>query len=351
MPTTRLMTRMAGVTSCLALLLVSAAPVLASSVILQTTLGEVEIELFDEETPLTVANFLNYVNDGDYADSFIHRSVKDFVIQGGGFTYIDDLVGEVPADPPVTNEAGISNLRGTIAMAKLGGDPDSATSQWFINLGDNSANLDGQNGGFTVFGQVTSGMDVVDAIADLPVYNAGAPFSDLPMIDYPGGGEPITREYLVMTDIMQVSDFPITAGMNDAWFDMETNGQGFYIVVYPDLQIMSVAWFTFDTERPDESVIALLGGAGQRWLTAQGGIMGNRAELTIYSTEGGVFDSGDPAPASREYGTLVVEFTDCTTGTVTYDIPSLSLQGVIPIQRVALDNVALCQQLTEPSPE
>jgi cyclophilin family peptidyl-prolyl cis-trans isomerase len=346
---TRLMTRLAGVTACLIVAGFSAAPVLASSVTLQTALGEVEIDLFEVETPQTVANFLNYVNDGDYANTFIHRSVPGFVIQGGGFAFIDGAVEPVPTDPPVANEPGISNLRGTIAMAKLGDDPNSATSQWFINLGDNSENLDAQNGGFTVFGQVTKGMDVVDAIAALPVWDAGSSFSDLPLINYPGNPTPVTEEYLVKTDITEdgvESRFEISAGMNDAWYDIDTDGQGFYMVVYPNIEVMSVAWFTFDTERPDESVSAMLGGPGQRWLTAQGSFTGNRAELTIYSTEGGVFDSGEPAPASREDGTMVVEFTDCTLGSVTFDIPSVDRQGVIPIQRLATDNVAMCEQLS-----
>ena len=349
MPTTRLKTRLAGVTACFIAVMLSAVPVLASSVTLETPLGEVEIDLFEVETPQTVANFLKYVNDGDFANSFIHRSVEEFVIQGGGFTYSEGAPDSVPTDPPVVNEPGISNLRGTIAMAKLSGDPNSATSQWFINLADNSENLDAQNGGFTVFGQVTKGMDVVDAIAAVQIWNAGGQFNELPLIDYPGPPEPVTEQYLVMTNITedgQENGFAITAGMNDAWFDIETNGQGFYIVVYPDVEVMSVAWFTFDTERPDESVNALLGGPGQRWLTAQGSIMGNRAELTIYSTEGGVFDSGEPAPASREDGTMVVEFANCFSGTVTFDIPSVDRQGVIPIQRVANDNVELCEQLS-----
>ena len=74
--------------------------------------------------------------------------------------------------------------------------------------------------------------------------------------------------------------------------------------------------------------------------------MGNRAELTIYSTEGGVFNTDDPAPASREDGTMLVEFTNCFSGTVTFDIPSVDRQGVVPIQRVATDNVELCEQLS-----
>jgi cyclophilin family peptidyl-prolyl cis-trans isomerase len=327
------------------------APVLASSVVLQTSLGEVEIELFDQETPQTVANFLNYVNSGAFASSFIHRSMPGFIIQGGGYTFIDGAVGEVPTNPPVANEPGISNLRGTIAMAKQGGDPNSATSQWFINLADSSENLDGQNGGFTVFGQVTGdGMDVIDAIAALRVWNAGAPFTNLPLIDYPGSGS-ISDEYLVMTDLEVSSDFPINPGLNDAWYNPQTSGQGFLISVFPEIESMFLAWFTFDTERPDPSVNAFLGDPGHRWLTAQGEYSGNKATLKIYVTEGGIFDSGTPVPAARQDGTMTVEFSDCTAGTVSYDIPSIGRQGVIPIERTVPDNVALCEALAAPPEE
>ena len=161
------------------------------------------VVLFDQEgqgAPLTVQNFLNYVNDGDYVNTIIHRSVPGFIVQGGGFT-VDGLanvldnpasaIGVIPADPPVVNEfsAERSNLRGTIAMAKLGGNPDSATNQWFFNLADNSDNLDNQNGGFTVFGEVLSQSDLdnLDAIASVEIFDGrgffgqGA-FSDLPLI-------------------------------------------------------------------------------------------------------------------------------------------------------------------------
>ena len=153
--------------------------------------GVTNVLLFDQQgagAPATVANFTNYVEDNDYVNSIIHRSVPGFVVQGGGFI-VDGGVNPVPTDDPVVNEFSEdrSNTRGTIAMAKLGNDPNSATSQWFFNLGDNSANLDNQNGGFTVFGEVIGdeGMAAVDEIAQLPVFNAtnidGA-FSDLPLI-------------------------------------------------------------------------------------------------------------------------------------------------------------------------
>ncbi len=159
----------------------------ANSVVrFSSNVGEIDMELFDREKPLTVANFLSYVNAGRYNQSFIHRSVPGFVIQGGGFGLNGASVLPVTTNAAVQNEPGISNLRGTVAMAKLGGDPNSATSQWFINLEDNAENLDAQNGGFTVFGRVVgNGMAVADRIAAFATYNAtaklGAAFGNLPL--------------------------------------------------------------------------------------------------------------------------------------------------------------------------
>ncbi len=156
----------------------------ATTVSMHTALGEISIELYDTAAPLTVANFMNYVNSGAYNNSFIHRSVPGFIIQGGSFTWNNGGVSAIAQNSPVMNEysSSRSNLRGTIAMAKLGGDPNSATSGWFFNLADNSTNLDSQNGGFTVFGKVIgNGMDVVDAIAALPIVNAGGSFASLPL--------------------------------------------------------------------------------------------------------------------------------------------------------------------------
>ena len=151
--------------------------------------GTVDVLLFDQSgvgAPETVENFLNYVEDEDYNDTIIHRSVADFIVQGGGFAVEDSQVVDLPADAPVDNEfsAERSNVRGTIAMAKQGGNPNSATNQWFFNLGDNSANLDNQNGGFTVFGEVLSDEDLetVEFIDDLPRNPNNVPVSNTPLV-------------------------------------------------------------------------------------------------------------------------------------------------------------------------
>jgi len=140
-------------------------------------------------------------------------------------------------------------------------------------------------------------------------------------------------------------EFEINAGLNDAWYYPETNGQGFFITVFPDLELVSLAWFTYDTERPAEDVEANLGDAGHRWLTATGPYNGNNAQLEIAVTSGGVFDSTEPVPASEPAGTILLHFNGCNSGTVTYDIPSINRTGVIPIERVAQDNVALCEMI------
>lgn len=153
----------------------------ASIVRFETSAGNIDVKLLDQDAPKTVENFMNYVVDGDYDNTILHRSVPGFVVQGGGFTTEFDAVER---DPPVENEYKISNTRGTVAMARTN-DPNSATSQWFFNISDNSSNLDNQNGGFTVFGEVIGdGMNVVDEIASLETFRFAAPFTNLPLVDY-----------------------------------------------------------------------------------------------------------------------------------------------------------------------
>ena len=144
------------------------------------THGTFYVHLFETDTPITVANFRAYADAGDYDGTFFHRSVNMatagvHVVQGGGFV-INGAVSDVPSRGMIQNEPGISNTRGTIAMAK-GADPDSASSQWYFNVSDNTVLDDPDlSGGFTVFGDVLAdGMDVIDAIAALPLVNAGSP--------------------------------------------------------------------------------------------------------------------------------------------------------------------------------
>ncbi len=135
--------------------------------------GVIRMELLDDLVPLTVQNFLTYVNSknakGDYDNTFFHRAETNFVLQGGGFNS-EGTRDHVTTGLELHNEFSPtrSNLRGTITMAKTGLSPNTATSEFFFNVADNSANLDNQNGGFTVFGNVTQGMDIVDAIVALP---------------------------------------------------------------------------------------------------------------------------------------------------------------------------------------
>ena len=160
----------------------------ADTVLIQTPQGDIELELLTGDAPNTVANFLRYIDSGKYTNSFVHRSIPGFVIQGGGFTF--DGVLPIPIVPfeTVDNEFKVSNTRGTVAMAKLGGQPDSATGQWFINLADNSGPLDSDNGGYTVFARVIGdGMAVADAISQLEVIDASdgtGPYDDLPVINF-----------------------------------------------------------------------------------------------------------------------------------------------------------------------
>ena len=127
---------------------------------MQTSLGDVTLELDAGKAPVSVANFLSYVDDRFYDNTIFHRVISDFMIQGGGF---EPGLRQKKTKPPIKNEApnGLSNVRGSVAMARTS-DLDSATAQFFINTVDNSAHLD--RGPYCVFGQVIDGMDVVDKI-------------------------------------------------------------------------------------------------------------------------------------------------------------------------------------------
>jgi cyclophilin family peptidyl-prolyl cis-trans isomerase len=199
-----------------------------------SVLGNFDVQLFRGQKPITVTNFLKYVDQGRYfkidptthhrASHFIHRSASNPpVIQAGG--YIGTVNPTDPsivtptqvaaAFPPIQNEPGISNRRGTIAMAKIASGPDTATREWFINIQDNGGsphNLDSINGGFTVFGQIIrNGMTTVDKIAMLPTFNFNPPFEALPTRNYNGMTDLQLSNLVLVSDIIQIPPFNFSA--------------------------------------------------------------------------------------------------------------------------------------------
>jgi len=163
-----------------------------TKIIIKTTSGDIKIELYDDKAPITSENFKKYIESGYFTDTIFHRVIKNFMIQGGGFTA---EMSEKDSMPPIKNEAnnGISNERGTIAMARTP-DPHSASSQFFINLKDNNF-LDftaetSQGWGYCAFGKVFEGMDILDKIALVNTGSYGA-HQDVPK-------EPITINEIII---------------------------------------------------------------------------------------------------------------------------------------------------------
>ncbi len=179
----------------------------------RTPVGDIEMELYDQDKPVTVTNFLYYVKTGYTNNMFIHRFVPNFVIQGG-LSYVANRqtaspsLAYIPTRPQITNEYKVgrtfSNTNGTIAMARVGGLTNSATSQWFINLGNNSG-LDTVDGGFTVFGRTIRGLDVLASFSSTSPqkiwrYSLGSnPFLELPATRFTTGS--LTYDDLVYVDI------------------------------------------------------------------------------------------------------------------------------------------------------
>lgn len=149
----------------------------------------------------------------------------------------------------------------------------------------------------------------------------------------------------------------MNAGLNDAWFDPAKPGQGLLVSVFPETRLVFAAWFTFDTQRPQQPDGATFGAAGHRWLTAIGGWEGSTALLDITNTRGGLLDRAEPIPVNETgYGTVTIEFHSCSDATLAYELNvddpdndaqgESALSGTFPLQRVVNDNVLLCEQLS-----
>ena len=341
----------------------------ATVVRFETTIGNFDIELYEDDAPITAQNFLNYVNDGDYDGTIIHRSIPGFVVQGGGFTYTGN--GNFSLEPThatIVNEAGIPNQRKTIGMAR-NDDPNSATNQWFINLVNNpSLNPGGAtNAGYAVFGEVINGFDVVELIASLQVvaYSAqldGSPanFVNLPVHKFMGqtlaGTNPpqVSSNSSVDTNsVIRVNrafvladEFPITEGLSGAWFNPETNGQGFYLEGLPSAGTIIMAWFTFDATTPDPEVPSTVGDASNRWLTAAGNFDGNVFAGQLLQTGNGLFD--DPtAVVNTVVGDVSIVFQDCGHAILSYVLNESGLNNTVDIQRISGANIEFCENLAD----
>lgn len=206
----------------------------AQTVTFNTNVGDIVVELFPEEAPISVENFLGYVERGDYVGTLFHRSVPGFVVQGGGFLTDGS---QIPLQAPITNEFGRSNLRGTVAYARSG-QVNSATSQFFFNVGD-SVFLDTDNGGFTVFGEVVAGMDIVDAINGFQTLDLEGPFSDLPL-------------QLILNGVVSLNGFTVTNGglvvlngvtVEPLLGDVNLDGEVNFLDISPFISILSVGDF------------------------------------------------------------------------------------------------------------
>lgn len=173
----------AGALAALAILPAALAAQAAPQVKIETNMGAFTVELNEKAAPKTVANFLAYVKSGFYKNTLFHRVIPNFMIQGGGFVSgMDEKDTRAPI--PIESRNGLSNARGTIAMARTN-DPNSATSQFFINVKDNhflNANASRDGYGYTVFGKVIAGMNTVDAIARVKTHSVGY-FDDVPIRD------------------------------------------------------------------------------------------------------------------------------------------------------------------------
>lgn len=157
-----------------ALMSVSALPALAAQVQFETNVGNFVVDVNEKAAPKTAANFLRYVNEGFYNNTIFHRVIANFMVQGGGFE-AGMVQKETHAPIPLESKNGLTNKRGTIAMARTM-DPNSATSQFFINLKNNhflDANQSPDGNGYAVFGQVVSGMDTIDKIAQVKTHSVG----------------------------------------------------------------------------------------------------------------------------------------------------------------------------------
>ncbi len=280
----------------------------------KTNLGDIDVVLTPDVAPATVANFLNYVNKGAYNNSVFHRSVSGFIIQGGGFQLVNHVPAATAQSAPVKNEFNVTNARGTIAMAKLGTDPNSATNQWFFNLANNGSNLDRQNGGFTVFGRVVgnAGLAVMDRIAAQPTFNLGSPFDQIPLQNYRGGTVP-DASFLLVTSVVSLP-FVTPAGFTSAASFALTNPNG----IAPG-EIVTI----FGTSiGPSQLTTLALDGSGAVTSSLAGTrvLFDGTAAPLIYTVAGQISVVAPQSLAGKDSVQVVVEYQGVQTSAIRFSV-------------------------------
>lgn len=252
-----------------------------------------------------------------------------------GLSALTNVAGSERADQRflhIENNAALTNLDGLSALTSMG----IRGLDWTVALIIKNEALS----------QCTGISRLVDRWDDAEPGPGGSVLPDV-------AGEVIINDNLAgcnsIEEILAGTDASrINTGLNDAWYNPDTDGQGFFISVFPEMGVVSLAWFTYDTEPPPDDLTANLGDPAHRWITAVGPIVGNQVLMDIEMTSGGLFDTTteiqrtDP-PGSD--GTIILTFTSCNSGTVEYDIPSINRHRTVLIQRVANDNIALCEVL------
>jgi PKD repeat protein len=263
------------------------------------------------------------------------------------FSHTFPDVDEVPYHCTIHSSPGGSSMNGRISV--VAGDENQPPSANFsfscteldCDFSDTSTDGDG-----TIASWSWDFDDSGASSAQNPSHGfaaAGTYSVSLTATDNDGAQDSIIRSVTVSESAPD--PIVINQGMTDAWFDPDTDGQGMLIVVWEDIKFVFLAWFTFDTERPPDDVLAILGEPGHRWLTAQGPYDGDTAVLEVFLSSGGVFDSPEPPVFTdpEPYGSITIKWTSCNAGILTYDIPSLGLMGEIAIERIVTVNVPICE--------
>ncbi|RFF28888.1 peptidylprolyl isomerase [Wenzhouxiangella sediminis] len=298
---------------------------------LDTDRGPIIIELYPDDSPITVDNFLRYVDDGFYNGLIFHRVVPDFIVQAGGFN--PDLQYQEPTYEDIVNEAdnGLDNLRGTIAMARQS-DPDTASSQFFINVTQNDILNPGGNtdAGYAVFGEVVLGMDLIDDMSEQPRSSITSPLGTLS--DFP-------RDTPVIERAVRLDEgFPLMPDHSGSWYDPQTSGVGFNIEIADDNggngPIANVYWYNFDEQR-------------QFWLVGSAPFEYGATEVTVDlsshpADEEGVGFQSPPESDFSIYGSVTLSFDDCTSGSVAYDLTDYG-SGEIAIARLSRPDNYSCE--------